>query len=160
MRDGNTAVKNRIRVEAMQNQKKGKHKGKIVHEINTQINKTYGKWKPITELRRSFFIWMGQYAQSPKESEVGKILKGENLRYYREVSFDMVKRFDFYVPLLDLVIEYDGSQHFTCMKNIKNDTVKDNILIKLGVRLIRYNKTHKLSEQIKHDLIHHPVLKN
>ncbi|MES2382357.1 MAG: DUF559 domain-containing protein [Bacteroidota bacterium] len=127
-------------------------------KLNITLKKYYKGWKPVTEIRRSFFIWTGSYSNSIKEKEIYKILKRHNLRFYCEISFDMIKRFDFYIPLLDLVIEYDGGQHFSSIKNINNDIGKESQLKKLGVKLIRYNKTHNLTDQIKHDLIHHPVL--
>lgn len=135
-------------------------KNKKKKAIDKQLSKDYSRWIPITDLRRSFFVWKGKWSASPKENEISNILKKERIRFHREVSFDMKKRFDFYIPLLDLVIEYDGSQHFKETGAINNDIFKEGILSKLGVKLIRYNKHHKLQEQIKHDLIHHPVLKN
>ncbi len=129
-----------------------------IKKLNRILKKNYKGWRPITEIRRSFFIWTGKYSNSSKEKEIYSILKSNNLRFYCEVSFDMVKRFDFYIPLLDLVIEYDGGHHFTSMKNINNDIGKENQLKRLGVKLIRYNKTHNLTDQIKYDLINHPIL--
>lgn len=125
-------------------------------------NKRAKAWKAVyhPNNRRSFFVWKGTYSGSLKEKEIYTILKAQNFRFYCEISFDMIKRFDFYIPLLDLVIEYDGGQHFNSIKNIRNDIDKENQLKKLGVKLIRYNKTHNLTDQIKHDLINHPVLIN
>jgi len=131
----------------------------LERKLKKALKKDYKGWKPITEMRRSFFIWTGRYANSSKEREIYKILKSHNLRFFCEVSFDMVKRFDFYIPLLDLVIEYDGGQHFSSIKTINNDIGKEKQLKNLGVKLIRYNKNHNLTDQIKHDLIYHPVLK-
>lgn len=130
----------------------------LERKLKRALKKDYKGWKPITDIRRSFFIWTGRYSNSIKEREIYKILKSHNLRFYCEVSFDMVKRFDFYIPLLDLVIEYDGGQHFSSIKTINNDIEKEKQLKKLGVKLIRYNKNHNLTDQIKHDLIYHPVL--
>lgn len=130
----------------------------LERKLKRALKKDYKGWKPITEMRRSFFIWTGRYSNSSKEREIYKILKSHSLRFYCEVLFDMVKRFDFYIPLLDLVIEYDGGQHFSSIKNINNDIEKETQLKNLGVKLIRYNKNHNLTDQIKHDLIYHPVL--
>lgn len=127
-------------------------------ELDNKIKKYYKNWMPIHELSRSFFIYRGKYSGSPKEIEIANIFKSMNLRYYSEVSFDMVKRFDFYIPLIDLVIEYDGSQHFKDLNQISNDINKEKILNRLGVKFIRYNKTHDLKKQIAYDLIHHPIL--
>lgn len=126
--------------------------------LDNKIKEDYKKWKPISDIKRSFFIWRGKYSFSPKEKEISSILKKTNLRFYREVSFDMVTRFDFYIPLIDLVIEYDGQTHFTDLGTMEKDKKKEAILNKLGVKYIRYNKTHNLESQIAHDLIYHPVL--
>lgn len=127
--------------------------------LDRVLNKDYRMWIPVTDIKRSFFVWKGKYSNSIKEKEIFFILKEHNLRFYCEVSFDKNKRFDFYIPLIDLVIEYDGGQHFSSIKNIRNDIEKEGLLKKLGVKLIRYNKTHNLTDQIKYDLVHHPVLK-
>lgn len=127
-------------------------------EMDRSLNNTYGKWIPIEGTCRSFFVWKGMLSGSYKEKEIYSILKEHNIRFYSEVSFDLNKRFDFYIPLIDLVIEYDGNQHFSSTKEINNDIAKEQLLKRLGIKLIRYNKTHDLKSQIAHDLIHHPVL--
>lgn len=128
-------------------------------KINESLNLTYKKWQAVSDIKRSFFVYSWTVHPSPKEIEIIRILNSTNLRFYREVSFDLKKRFDFYIPLIDLVIEYDGAQHFKNLKEIENDKKKELILRSLGVKYIRYNKTHDLEKQIKHDLVHHPVLK-
>lgn len=138
--------------------KNKRKKHRELKEIDISLSNTYGQWKPMEDMYRSFFIWTGRYSGSGKEKEIYAILKSHNLRFFCEVSFDLKKRFDFYIPLLDLVIEYDGKQHFEDLKELNNDIGKESLLRKLGVRLIRYNKTHDLSKQIAHDLIYHPVL--
>jgi len=138
--------------------RRNRDKAKECNQLNVDIQKTYGRWMPVEYMRRSFFVWKGKFSGSQKEIEIAAILKGQNLRFFSEVSFDLKKRFDFYIPLLDLVIEYDGHQHFESVKEINNDIGKEQLLKRLGVKLIRYNKTHNLKEQILHDLIYHPVL--
>lgn len=138
--------------------RKNKERSRWVNEQNSALYKTYRKWEPIKELKRSFFVWKGSYSGSPKEKAIYAILQSHNLRFYCEISFDLKKRFDFYIPLLDLVIEYDGSQHFGRITEMKNDIKKEEMLKRIGVKLIRYNKTHDLEKQIAHDLIYHPVL--
>lgn len=125
--------------------------------VDNLLKKDYRMWVPIKGMNRSFFVWKGKYSGSFKEMAIAKILKSQNLRYYSEVSFDLVRRFDFYIPLIDLVIEYDGEHHFD-KEAMKKDVYKEKLLERLGVKLIRYNKSHNLKEQILHDLIYHPVL--
>jgi hypothetical protein len=126
--------------------------------VDNDLRNTYGQWKPIKDISRSFFVWKGKFSGSFKEKEIAGILKEQNLRFYSEVSFDLKTRFDFYIPLIDLVIEYDGGQHFHDFKVMGRDIKKEQLLKQLGVKFIRYNKTHDLSTQIPHDLIYHPVL--
>lgn len=136
-----------------------KRLSRISKAYDNGIKKTYAKWMPVSDTKRSFFVWRGRLSKSPKEAEIAKILNGENLRYYREVSFDNRKRFDFYIPVIDLVIEYDGRQHFTEFKEINNDITKELLLQSLGIKYIRYNKTHNLKTQIQFDLVNHQILK-
>jgi very-short-patch-repair endonuclease len=113
----------------------------------------YKKWKPVQESRRSFFVWEGKYSQSSKEKEIAEILKAHRLKFYCEVSFDLIYRFDFYIPLIDTLFEYDGSQHFNDFKQMERDQKKDAICMRLGLRLIRYYKGTDLQETIKRDLL-------
>lgn len=142
----------------MGRRKKTKEKTRWRQEMDKTLAETYGNWKAVEDIRRSFFVWKGGFSGSFKELEIANILKGENLRFFREVSFDLKKRFDFYIPLLDLVIEYDGGHHFIDQRAMKNDIEKENLLRRLGIKLIRYNRTHTLKTQILHDLIYRPVL--
>lgn len=144
------------RDKSKQSSKKSRKRNKAV---DNDLNKTYRSWQSVSGTCRSFFIWKGRYSKSSKEGEIHRILKSTNLTFYREVSFDLRKRFDFYIPLIDLVIEYDGGQHFNNFGQMDNDIEKEKMLTRLGVKLIRYNRTHNLSVQIPHDLIHHSVLK-
>jgi very-short-patch-repair endonuclease len=139
--------------------KRKRQKRKENRVMDAELSKSYSNWEPINDLHRSFFVWRGPFTASMKEMEVRKVLKSHNLRFYAEVSFDLRRRFDFYIPLLDLVIEYDGAHHFDGPTAMLKDLAKEGLLIKLGVKLIRYNKTHDLKKQIQYDLIHHPVLK-
>lgn len=144
-----------IRRNGIHNNRKKNRKNKA---IDQDLVQTYGKWQSVSDTKRSFFLWKGKHSSSPKEKEISDILSGMNLRFFREISFDLKKRFDFYIPLIDLVIEYDGVQHFKFLKEINNDKIKETILNRLGVKYIRYNRTHDLKTQIAHDLVHHPIL--
>jgi hypothetical protein len=157
MKAPKNGLENQVLLEKLRRVDKHKannHLGKATHAENNR----YKKWEPISDIHRSFFIWKGKFSGSPKESQIARILKEKNIRYFREVSFDLKKRFDFYIPLIDLVIEYDGSQHFEFFKEINNDIEKEAILKRHGVKYIRYNRTHDLEKQLPHDLIFHPIL--
>jgi len=139
---------------------KKKPKRKKGRKIDKELARVYKMWGPVDDIKRSFFVWKGKYSISPKEDEIYRILTERGLRFYREISFDTIKRFDFYIPLIDLVIEYDGWRHFSMLDRMETDITKEKTLKRLGVKLIRYNKTHELEKQIKHDLVYHPVLVN
>lgn len=126
--------------------------------VDSSLKNTYGKWIPVKDINRSFFVWKGMFSGSFKELAISKILKSQNIRFYSEISFDLKTRFDFYIPLIDLVIEYDGDHHLA-KDRIEKDILKEKQLQRLGVKLIRYNKSHNLKDQILYDLVNHPVLK-
>lgn len=131
----------------------GKKNRKKNKSIDISINKTYNIWEAVSDVRRSFFVWKGKRSTSPKELEIKSILLDNKIRFHREVSFDRNKRFDFYLPDFDVILEYDGQQHFTEITQIKNDIYKENILKTFGVKLFRYNKTHtNLNDCIYKDL--------
>ena len=59
--------------------------------------------------------------------EVEKYLKSRNIKYEREYRFDDCKNerplpFDFFVPSLNMCIEYDGEQHFVPVRFGKDET--------------------------------------
>jgi very-short-patch-repair endonuclease len=99
------------------------------------------------------FGYLENFETSPKEKAIEVILTKIGVRFYREVSFDGRKRFDFYLFDYDVVIEYDGRQHFESAKEVKNDQHKNKILQKNGIKYFRYNFSHRnLSQSIKTDL--------
>lgn len=78
---------------------------------------------------------------SKGEERIEIFLKNNNIKYYREYTFDDCKnklelRFDFYLPKYNLLIEYQGIQHYKCIeymggkkkfeRQIKNDNIKRN----------------------------------
>lgn len=113
----------------------------------------YKNWTGVTEFKRSLFVHKNQKPKSKKETEVIDILNGLRIRFYKEVSFDFKTRFDFYIPLIDTVIELDGWQHFHYLHLMERDRLKDEFCKKHKIRLIRYNKNHNLLECIKNDLL-------
>ena len=71
--------------------------------------------------------------ESRGEREVSKWLENNNIKYEREKRFKNCKNkiplpFDFYLPELNILIEYDGEQHFKPFYRIKNT---ENALMKL-----------------------------
>jgi very-short-patch-repair endonuclease len=45
---------------------------------------------------------------------------------------------DFYCPKAQLVIELDGSQHYSEMGR-ERDSIRDDILIKMGIKVLRFS---------------------
>lgn len=98
--------------------------------------------------------------KSKGQLEVELVLKKYNISYETEKSFDGCKfkvllRFDFYVPDLNLLIEYDGKQHFEPIKyfggektfkiiqerdKIKNKFAKENNISLLRIPYYNFNK--------------------
>jgi very-short-patch-repair endonuclease len=95
--------------------------------------------------------------ESKGESIIAEFLNNENILYIREKSFDNCidngnLRFDFYLPDLNIVIEFDGIQHYKPIDafggkseflNIKRrDLIKNNYCFENKIRMIRikYNE--------------------
>lgn len=91
-------------------------------------------------------------SESRGEKEISKILDQNNIKYISQYKPKGCKdkrqlSFDFYVPSLNLLIEYDGKQHFEPVKywggketleNVKRrDSIKDLWADKNGVGLLR-----------------------
>lgn len=52
---------------------------------------------------------------------------------------------DFYCPKAKLVIECDGSQHYT-KQGIEKDSIRDNCLAELGILVLRFDNSQILTE--------------
>ncbi len=94
---------------------------------------------------------------SKGEMTIYKYLTNKNIPFVKEKTFPDCKlknvlRFDFYVPHLNMCIEYDGIQHFRQSKSTKfksnlkyienNDQIKNKYCINNNIKLIRikYNQ--------------------
>ena len=65
--------------------------------------------------------------ESKGEKRVGKYLDSKSIDYERQYKFDDCRSkkelpFDFYIPSLNIAIEYDGEDHYRINKRSKNDT--------------------------------------
>lgn len=84
-------------------------------------------------------------------------------------------KFDFYVPSRNMLIEYDGEQHFGCRKyknhilseesieNLqKNDMAKDQYAFEHGIPMLRIPFTQKdeIAEILKEKVINAPIVKD
>lgn len=103
-----------------------------------------------------------QCKKSSGEQEVEKVLKKHNIDYKYQFAFKNCKKimplpFDFYLPQQNVLIEFDGEQHFkenrfkgTKLKDIQErDNIKTNYCKDNNIKLIRipywdFDKTEKI----------------
>ena len=109
----------------------------------------------------------GCIAYSIGESNISKILKDNNIKYYSEYTFNGLpkRRYDFYLPDLNIAIEFDGPQHKTkasgCWNQteeeykqaIKRDKEKNEYCLKNNIPLYRipYEYRDKLTLELLTD---------
>jgi hypothetical protein len=103
------------------------------------------------------------------EKRIKEFLDENNFEYIRQKKFKLCKSkmelpFDFYLPSLNLCIEYDGQQHFMSvskyggekyLKKVKiNDEIKNKFCSDNNIIIIRipYNKKSKISQILKEKL--------
>ena len=65
----------------------------------------------------------------------GKQILG--LQFYRQKPI-LNYIVDFYCPAANLIIEYDGSQHFTD-EGLEADRIRDEVLAQLGLKVLRFD---------------------
>ena len=107
--------------------------------------------------------------ESKGEKRIGKYLDSRNIEYKREHKFDDCRSknelpFDFYIPSLNIVIEYDGEQHFKIVEwfgGFDNfvegkirDTIKTIYCKENNIKLIRiaYWDFDKIEEILEKEL--------
>jgi hypothetical protein len=94
----------------------------------------------------------GTLLESKGVRDISKYLEGNNIEYIREHYYENCKninylRFDFYLPKLNILIEYDGIQHFKVIeqwggeeglkKRQINDQIKNDYCEKNRIPLLR-----------------------
>lgn len=108
-------------------------------------------------------IWCYQHGSSHGNDDIAKILDKYNVVYAREYKFDDCKDkrklpFDFYLPDLNICIEYDGKQHtdksakYYSTITVKHDHIKDTFCNKNNIKLIRISYKVKGQEAIENYL--------
>lgn len=112
------------------------------------------------------------YKQSYGESVVEQKLRKYNISFLKEVEFNGLinpatkkkLRFDFYLPELNICIEFDGEQHFKTIKEFDGDDItllpkrrfldklKNNFCKSNNIKLIRikYTEINNINKIIKH----------
>lgn len=98
--------------------------------------------------------------RSLQEEKIANILQSLNIEFIQEKTFeDCINpetqrklRFDFYLPKQNILIEYDGEQHFyynemftkeNFIKTQKRDKIKNQYCLNNNIRLIRIPYTEK-----------------
>lgn len=102
---------------------------------------------------------------SKGEESIGFYLKYKNIDFEREFSFEdclsvrgYKLRFDFFVKLLNLIIEFDGEQHFNPIKiwggvnKLKelqeNDKIKNKYCFENNINMLRINYKEDLKKKL------------
>lgn len=101
--------------------------------------------------------------QSKPEKEIAKFLLDNNINFISEQRFNDCKNvytlpFDFYLPDLNMIIEYDGKHHFKAieswggedtLKRVQNnDSIKSEYCKSNNIKLVRINYKQKLIEEL------------
>lgn len=84
---------------------------------------------------------------SVAEKRIINILNKNKIEYFREVKFQGLLSnkqyslyFDFYIPSINLIIEYDGEHHLTDIQIIENDKIKNEFCKNNKIKIKRLNK--------------------
>jgi very-short-patch-repair endonuclease len=106
-----------------------------------------------------------QICQDSKgEKTIKEFLNNKNIEYINQKKFDGCKykrnlKFDFYLPKYNIVIEYDGQQHYTTYRFEKNtdklkirqlrDEIKTEYCKNNNIQLIRIKYNEDIIERLK-----------
>jgi very-short-patch-repair endonuclease len=95
------------------------------------------------------------FCKNKTERKVADFLKEINIKFKKEFKIDSNKRYDFYLPDFNLIIEIDGNQHFKQISNwnryehtIENDIQKMKIAIENGYSILRIYQPDIWKEKI------------
>lgn len=147
---------------------------KAIKNLNYRLNSSLGyQWEcqcdcgniitvPITYLKSGNTKSCGCQKESLGEELIKDILIKENIIFEREKIFNNLKklRFDFYIPSLNIIIEFDGLQHykitnFTTSTLLEHDKIKNEWCLKNNIKLFRipYSELSNLKNYNFNDLI-------
>ncbi len=100
---------------------------------------------------------------SQGEKKIAAILRAKDIRYTKQKKFKDCKNirelpFDFYIPDLNLLIEYDGQQHFKpvsifggepAFKKVReNDSIKNKFCKDSNIKLVRISYKEDVIEKL------------
>ena len=104
---------------------------------------------PITYLNNGNTLSCGCIKESLGEQEISKLLIKNNIKFETQKTFDGLLseknkklKFDFYLNNFNILIEFDGPQHykktnFTSINELKNDLIKNEWCLKNNIKLYR-----------------------
>ena len=121
-------------------------------------------------MQRNRLCPLFQISQDSKPvKKISEILSENSIVYEREKTFDGCKtslllRFDFYIPSINTVIEYDGEQHFKAIdifggeealeRQKNNDKIKNDFCENSNIQILRISYLEKNDiEKIIHENI-------
>lgn len=121
-----------------------KNEGKLNSDLQNIEKPKQVNRKPIIENNGLKFFSSNSIKESRREKIIRNLLSFHKVYFKQEVSFvDLTywngsyPRFDFYLPKLGLVIEYDGSHHEK-EQNKAKDLYKDKWLKNNGIKCARF----------------------
>ena len=107
--------------------------------------------------------------ESKGEREIRVILEDYKIKHIQQYVFSGCRDkyplpFDFYLPELDICIEYDGRQHFEIIDRWggvnglidqeKKDNIKNKFCLENKIKLIRISYKEKIKNKLKENLCH------
>lgn len=141
----------------------------LIPKKKKYIKSLPGKWSkphPLTTYITGIDPYKNNNGCSKAEYKIKQYLDLQNIIYDQEYTFrDLVNpdtnnllRFDFYLPYLNVCIEYDGKQHFQYVPSVHGpdksigliqvekqkrlDELKNKYCSTKGIKLIRLNSSH------------------
>ena len=114
----------------------------------------------------------GIQSESKGVTKIAEILTDKNIKYIREYKFEDCRnikylRFDFYLPDYNILIEYDGRQHFESIdlwggdsefeKRKINDGIKNKYCKKNRIPLLRISHLEDVDSKLNDFLVKHYI---
>lgn len=126
--------------------------------------------RPMTEIRKNKGVFCFSCKSSLGVKLIENFLSKNNIKYVREYKFEdcRYKRalpFDFYLPKLNTLIEFDGEQHFRALKHWGGekqlreiqlrDSIKDEYCLEKNINLIRitYKQKDKIDKILQENML-------
>lgn len=134
------------------------------------ICKNHGEFKQTPNKHITLKQGCPRCNDSKGENYINDYLKYNNIKFIREKRFNGCKNkfslpFDFYLPIFNICIEYDGIQHFepieiwgghkSLIKTIMRDNIKNEYCKKNNIKLIRISYKENIEERMREIISSH-----